>query len=309
MIIDLVDSIQYTTTNCFAHQLHKRLNEVPNVVTVSLADIEQYPRPERIVCRLKQRTVFREIETLSRWAKDAPVVIFDQDPWCSYTDGSPFKGTYELAMQKFNVRSFAVTTEQWSKFLLQRGLPSIFVRMGVLPKYCARGSNWEDRSVNVGFIGSVHPYRVKLFNDLDAMNINVIVQHGNTLAYHDYLRNLSNLRIFIHSEDGPIIVDGSTMNLADGLWIKDVEAASQGCFSIRNRGLGYPSYMAEFPLHEGKSVVRLYDKHEDVPGIIAEIAEMHPTVRQSLIDRTVDHVRSIDAWRLTAQKLVEKTLD
>ena len=305
-IIDLVDSIEYTSTNCFAHQLYDYLKPL-GVKTVPLSDIHRYPNPERVLCRLKQRTVFRKVHELASWAGKAPFVIFDQDPWQAYMDDSEFKGTYEIASQYLNVKKIAVTTQLWADFIQRKGHPSSFVRMGVRPEYCNRGLTYEDRPINAGFIGRLHPYRKTLFDCLDDLDVQVNVQSGSALPYRDFLAALSNIRVFVHSEDGPIIVDGEQMNLSDGLWIKDVEAASQGCFSIRNEGAGYLSYFEGFPKGpDGLGLVRLYKDPDNVPRILEGIERMDPAERQSLIDRTVEYIKGSDRWQETATTLVSE---
>lgn len=308
-IIDLVDSIEYTMSNCFGHQLHAALHAAaPEIVTVPLVDIEQTPRPDFVICRLKQRTVFREVERLQKWLHRTPIVIFDQDPWQAYMDDSPFKGTYELACSKLNVKTIAVTTELWADFLRTRGLPSKFVNMWVTPSYCDSGPSYEDRSITAGFIGSVHPYRKALFDRLDDLGTQVNVQAGNTLGYDRYLKALQNIRIFVHSEDGPLVVDGTTMNLKDGLWIKDVEAASQGCFSIRNLGAGYMSYLKDLPLDSsGHCLVRTYEDPDEVPAIIESIQKMDSIERQTLIETSVEYIRKVNMWHETAKILLFET--
>jgi len=223
-------------------------------------------------------------------------------------DDSPFKGTYELACSKLNVKSIAVTTELWADFLKARGLPSRFVNMWVTPSYCNDGPSYEDRSITAGFIGTVHPYRKTLFDRLDDLGTQVNVQAGNTLGYDRYLKALQNISIFVHSEDGPLVVDGGPMNLKDGLWVKDIEAASQGCFSIRNAGAGYMSYLEGLPQDStGQRLVRTYEDPNEVPAIIEGIQKMDPAERQSLIEMTVEYIRQADMWQETAMALLAET--
>lgn len=298
-VIDLVDSIEYTTTNCFAHQLHAALHEVsPTIQTVALDDIENHPRPDRVICRLKQRTLCRCTDRLQRWLGDTPIVIFDQDPWEAFRDGSTFKGTYELAASRLNVLTFAVTTKRWADLVAERGLPSTFVRMWVQPRYVSRGPAYLDRPIEVGFVGALHPYRRQLFEQLEQMGTKVTVITGSSLPYPQYVEALSRLRVFIHCEDAPVVVDGREENLKDGLWIKDVEAAARGCFSVRNAGAGQDTYCA------GVDTVLTYADVREVPALLRALSNMDPLERQATIDRSVGYIQWVNGWHETALALL-----
>lgn len=294
--LHLVDSIEYVEANCFQHQLAHALGRLPNVRTVQLADLDKQPAGSfsRVACCLKQRTLFKYASALKIWLKDVPVVVYDQDPWQSFMDDSPFKGTYERAQEHLNVESFALTTKFWADLVASKGMPSTFARMWVKPEYCGMTPVYEDRSIPLGFVGSLHPYRKSLFDSLDDLGTQVNVQSGNTLPYRGYLDALSKIRVFIHSEDSPIVCDGVRLNLADGLWIKDVEAAARGCFSIRNRGSGSETYL------DGIRTVYLYDDAAEVPSILSAIENMQKNERQSLINESVRFIQQADRWQETA---------
>ncbi len=301
-MIDLVDSIEYTTTNCFAHQLHAAIHEVnPTIQTVALNDIESYPRPDRVICRLKQRTLCRCTDRLQQWMGDTPIVIFDQDPWEAFRDGSPFKGTYERAVEKLNVLTFAVTTKRWADLIADRGLPSTFVRMWVQQRYVARGPVYLDRPIEVGFVGALHPYRQQLFEQLKQMGTKVTVFTGSALPYPQYVEALSGIRVFIHCEDSPVVVDGKEENLRDGLWIKDVEAAACGCFSVRNAGVGRDTYCADI------DTILTYEAPREVPELLHAISNMDPLERQATIDQSVEYIERANKWHETALVLLIDT--
>lgn len=305
-IIDLVDSIDYTLNNCFGHQLHQSLHKnQPGVVTVALNEIHNYPNPRHIISRLKQRTLYRCAEQLREWCGDTPMVIFDQDPWQAYMDDSPYKGAYEHIASTLNVKTFALTTKWWVDFLHERNLPATFVRMWVLPRYCSFQQPYIDRRVVAGFIGTVHPRRQRLLDVINAAGIETGVLRTNTLSYGSFLAELGKLRCFVHNEDMPIYVDGREHNFNTGMWVKDIEAASQGCFSIRNSGEGSDTYFKDLPEIDGNKLVMLYDRIEDVPSMIAKIENMDQNVRQELIDVTVKHIRDTNVWQETAHRLIE----
>jgi hypothetical protein len=101
-----------------------------------------------------------------------------------------------------------------------------------------------------------------------------------------------------------IFVDGQELNLNTGLWVKDIEAASQGCFSIRNVGDGSDSYFDGMPQEEGQGLIRLCKQIEDVPEMIHDIERMDPVKRQNLIDKTCKYIRQSDRWQETAKLLI-----
>lgn len=298
-IIDLVDDLEYATTNCFVHQLTRYTSRIPGVETVPWLALHSRPRPDGIVCRLKQRTLHRVMPQLLEYARDLPIVIFDQDPWNAFMDDSPYKGVYYRALECLNVKAIAVTTQSWVDFMKERGMPAVFASMWIDPEYCEVGPGYTDRSIRVGFVGSVHGYRKKLFDRLDDLEVQVNVQSGNALPYRDYLRSLSNIRVYIHSEDAPLSVDGQPMNLKDGLWMRDVEVAARGCFSIRNKGVGSESYW------RGVETVMTYDEPEQVPELLSAIDKMDAWERQAAINRTVEYIKRSNRWQETAKLLVE----
>jgi hypothetical protein len=307
-ILHLVDSVPYIEGNCFQHQLLKALRQQDQVQveTCALATLNQAvnvgDRP--VICCLKQRTLAASFDALEKHLCRVPVIIYDQDPWEAFRDGSPYKGTYERAMERLNVKAFAVTTQLWADFLFHRKIPAQFVRMWVQPEYCDRGPSYEDRPIHTGFVGTRHSYRQQLFDALDDLGVQVNAQAGG-LPYPTFLSQLGSFRVYVHAEDSPVIVDGNEMNLRDALWIKDIEAMARGCFCVRNFGTGHTSYTQNLPRgSDGKRLLRLYKHPSDVPKLLEDIEKMDPLERQSLIDKTVDAIRDQAVWQETARTLV-----
>lgn len=302
-ILHLVDSHQYVDANCFQHQLKAALHAHSNVVTVSLDDVKNVDQFDAVVCCLKQRTLCRTAPRLTSVLKNTPVVIYDQDPWEAFRDGSPWKGTYDIASKFLNVRSIAVTTELWADFLRNKGYTAQFTSMWVLPQYCDSGSLDDKRGV--GFIGTVHPHRKILFDFLLAQGVPIDVRSGPAQAYPEFLKTLGGFEIFLHNEDAPIITDGVEMNIRDALWIKDIEACARGCFSIRNVGKQSGSYFGDLPVDSaGNSMVRLFETFEEVPELIKGIQSMPKDEKEDLIIRTVNYVKNNDRWAKTADALL-----
>jgi hypothetical protein len=303
--LHLVDTVDYASTNCFQRQLTAALQQVPNVTTVPLqmlgaASARQF---DRIVCCLKQRTLHAQLDRVANCVGNVPVVVYDQDVWHAYMDGSPYVGTYERAMNKLNVKFFAITSQAWIPFLGSRNVPTIFVPLWTLPELCNAGPLHLDRSITLGFLGGLHPHRRAMFDELRTYSLNVRYLHQQNASHDSYLRALRDIRMFIRSEDRPITVGGEPMNLKDGLWGRDVEVASQGCFSIRNAGVGSEAYLKGFPTLNGQSVVYLYERIDEVPDIVRSIETIDPIARQDLINRTIEHIKGSDRWRETADTL------
>jgi hypothetical protein len=99
-------------------------------------------------------------------------------------------------------------------------------------------------------------------------------------------------------------VDGQELNFNTGMWVKDIEAASQGCFSIRNVGEGSDSYFAELPTYDGFGLIRLCEHINQVPEMIRDIEKIDPSVRQWLINETVKTIRGSNVWKETAEALI-----
>lgn len=298
--IHLVDSFEYAQGNCFQHQLWKALdNEVEHCSLAGLpAAMDHGPRP--IISCLKQRTLMGMADWVAANVWDSPIVVYDQDPWQSYMDDSPYKGAYEHIATRLNVKSFALTTKWWADFVDGKGLPSTFVRMWVLPEYVVPRSSYVDRQNVAGFVGSVHPRRQQLLDIIEDHGIKTSILRTNSLAYPSFLSELSKLRIFVHNEDMTYTVEnGRELNFNTGMWVKDVEAASQGCFSIRGKGEGSDTYLTSL-----KTVV-LYDDIKQVPDIIKSIERMDSDERQDSIDETVRIIRETLVWEETARALLE----
>lgn len=302
-IVQLIDSVPYIRENCFQHQLAHALGKHCRLVQIELRDIiENKPvvAHDGVISCLKQRTLMKHAPEARALFGSEPIVVYDQDPWQAYMDDSPYKGAYEYIAAHLNVRAFAMTTQWWVDFVKSKGHPTMFAKMGVLPEYCVPRKRYVERSALVGFVGSVHPRRRALLDVIEASGVPTSVLQTNSLMYASFLDELAKLRVFVHNEDMTYTVDdGYQLNFNTGMWVKDIEAASQGCFSIRGKGDGSMTYL------EGAETVFLYDNMSEVPGIIKHIEAMDENERQSMIDRTVGVIKGSDVWSKTALSLIE----
>lgn len=300
-VASIVDSDVYVSNNCYQHQLQIALDRSFDHTNVQLFQLVPGSLVgfDVVVCRLKLRSLRRCLDQVSRCVpKGVRFVVYDQDPWESFRDDSPLNGSYNDIASAIDVSSFCVTTEWWAEYIENKGLPSTFVKMWTLPEYCTFGPATDRRTIDVGFIGSAHPHRKKLFDELRTMGINVYVE-GGSYTHKQYLQALERFKIFIHSEDQDIFVDGSKVNLGLGLWVKDIEAAARGCYCIRNASTGSDSYGIK-----DVETSFLYNDVSEVPTIINDILTRSDVYHMSAVSRAVSYISSIDAWTETAKKLV-----
>lgn len=304
--IHLVDSFDYALGNCFQHQLWKALDDIGHVEHCSIEGLPEAmdygPRP--IISCLKQRTLMQKADWIAANVWDSPIVIYDQDPWQSYMDDSPYKGAYDHIATRLNVKTIALTTKWWADFVASKGHPTTFVKMWVLPEYVVSRTPYAERTEIAGFVGSVHPRRQQLLDIIDRSGIKTSVLRTNSLVYPMFLQEMAKLRIFVHNEDMTYTIDnGVELNFNTGMWVKDIEAAAAGCFSIRGKGDGSETYL------QGIETVKLYDHIDQVPDVIHAIEKMDPVERQDTIDRTVELIRVSNVWQETAVTLLAETND
>lgn len=298
-VLQIVDSVEYIRTNCFQHQLLDALNRCSDLTTISLNELGSInPKSfDSVVSCLKQRTIHANLDKLARLLDGTKITVYDQDCWHSYMDDSPYKGIYDQLVDKIDVKTIAVTTRWWADFMNNHGINASFVKMWMLPNLCNKRKKYIDRKIETGFIGTVHTHRKILFSKLATIGIQVDTRNG--FSYKDYLKNLGDIKIFVHSEDYPIQINSLEYSLNVGL-VKDIETSSQNCFSIRSSSVEKQSYF-----DENIKTVYFYDNIDEIPSIIEFIEKMDVVYRQTLLDDTNDYIRSNDEWLKTAEKLIE----
>lgn len=298
-VTDLVDELGYTMTNCFAHQLFRSLRalEGVHVETVELGSLNRIPRSDVVVSRLRLRTLARVAPEIGRRLTDVPFAVYEQDPWESYKANSPHIGSYDFIVKHVPQARFFVTSRWWADYLVNRGIDASYVEMWMMPEYCDAAPTWSKRPIDVGFYGSIHPRRQRLFDELSRSGIKV--EKRTASDYATFLAMLSQTRVFVHDEHEEIVLDdGTVANMSSALWVKDIEAASRGCWSVRNSGHCDPTYL------DSVETVLTYERIDRAIDAIRSIFALDPDERQARCDRTVDHIRSSDRWRSTARSLV-----
>jgi hypothetical protein len=289
----LVDSRKYIRTNCYQHQLARTLAKNFDVRMMSMREVRWLPlaRPPRydyILSVLRLRTLVESLDPISRLLGDAPLHIYDQDPWQGFMDDSPYRGAYSKIVSRLNVSGFLLTSMWWRDLVASRGLPAKFVRMGVIPEYCDAGPDWEARPIRVGFQGTLHSHRRVFYDRLNELGLKVDVLRST--PYEGYLSNLHRMRVYVHTEDAPWTVDGKLMP-RNALWIKETEVAARGTFAIRDYEEEAEAYgISELP------TVMPYRRVEDVPEIVAQIEAMRPSERRDRMVASAEAMRRRDDW-------------
>lgn len=300
----VIDSKQYIESNCFQHQLFESVLLVAQEASIDLEvlDLAQALNKNynnvNVVSVLKQRTIDKHCIALSKAFKDSSFIVYDQDPWQAYMDDSPYKGSYDRIASSLRDCTFAITSPYWVDLVNSRGHKATFTKMSVLPRYCGTNKTFLSRNISVGFVGTMHPRRQQMVKDLQNIGVTVKSNNVSNLSYNNFLQSLEDIQIFIHNEEMPIYIDGVINNFKHGMWVKDIEAAAKGCYSIRCSGLGSSEYF------DNVETVKLYDSLEEVPDIINHILKLNSEARQQQIQRSIEHIKQENAWYKSAKILL-----
>lgn len=234
-VAQIVDSVEYVRQNCFQHQLVEALESMCDLKLISLRDLykpHDFTQYDAVLSTLKLRTLVGSMSFLKERIGNTSMFIYEQDPWESFTDTATFKGAYQKIHETLNVASFLTTSQHWVNVIKEHDMPSKFVKMWPLPRYCNDSPTWSTRPVKFGFKGTLHPYRKRFFDELKPLGIDVhVFPSGN---YQDFLKSMSETQFFLHSEDDcDWSIDGKKMLTNGSCWAKDIEVAARGCYVIR----------------------------------------------------------------------------
>ncbi len=296
LLYDVVDSLQYIADNCYQHQLSSILDNEFEIRRITFDRLISQPPPSGavVLSRLRLRTLHGQLQKISAALEDRQLIVYEQDPWESFMMGSSLRGAYETIAGKLNVVSFLNTSLWWSERVRELGLPSRFVQMWMLPQYCPEPVPWTLRKHDVVFCGTLKPHRVTFFERLKKEGVNVSFLPSR--SYKDYLELLSRSRITIRSESIDWNVEFASgpvrLKRPHGLWIRDIECASRGCFSLRE------------PDDEGRTwgikeipTIITFDDVESAADEIHRLASLSNDVADDLVKKSVDRVRQAEGWR------------
>jgi hypothetical protein len=312
-ILILADSRDYVRNNCFQMQLHRSLKvydselgfdyyfispkKLRNLETLKL---KLKPKSYRFVLStLRQRVLFNDINFIQKLIGDLPLKVYDQDPWNNYIDSSKSNGCYSALKSQLHLIDLYVASKYWKNYIeLNDKIRTTFVKMSMLPELCNIGIPQQNRLKTVEFRGTLYPHRKKAF---DIMNDSGQIIHINTkiLSYTAYLEYLRKLAIFVHDESDFWVCNGESIPMSTGTWHKDVEIASQGCFSIRNYHEESKSYSIEkIPL------VKYYKDPKEIKHIVDEIYSLSIEELKYIQESSVDHIKRTNDWQITAKTIL-----
>jgi hypothetical protein len=297
------DSKRYIKANCYQSQLLKTLDRNYRLRIVSADDISNEVMPKGIqtdlaLSVLRMRTLASLAPKLGAILRGSPLWVYEQDPWQSFMDDSPYKGAYNHIASHIRVEAFLNTSLWWANHVRKSGLPSVFVRMGMLPEYCKLGRTWRKRSIDLGFQGTLHPHRKRFFDQLAGYGLPVTVLPSS--PYRRFLKTLQEIRIYIHTEDAPWVIDGKVVP-RNALWIKDTEAAARGCFSIRD----HEDESAAYAIKDIPTIFT-YQNIAEVPALVDRIMSMAPGERDERMVEAVECMRMRNDWQTVIDAIERK---
>jgi hypothetical protein len=252
-----------------------------------------------VVSTLRQRVLFNNIELVQKVIDDLPLRVYDQDPWENYIDSSLTNGCYSILKNKFNLTDIFVTSDFWKNYIeINDKITTTFVKMGMLPELCDLGIPQDKRLKTVEFKGSLHPHREKVFKLMRNEGQNIEIS-TDILSYSKYLEYLRHLAIFVHDESDFWICNGQKISRSTGMWVKDVEIASQGCFSVRNYHMDCNSYSIEkIPL------IKFYKDPSEIRHVINEIFSIPTEELNQIQESSVNYIKQTNDWRMTAKAIL-----
>jgi hypothetical protein len=249
---------------------------------------KDYRKGSPVISLLQMRHLVARREKIKRFLMENPVTVYDQDPWESFIDDGSLNGSYKLVTESLNVKSFWNTSKWWTNFVVSEGFDSTFVQMGIAPKYITQGLAWDRRASAPFFQGSLHPYRINFFNDLNKIGVNVNLKES--VNYKGFLKNLRSEKFFLHTSHPGWEISGKAY-CVNCCWIKDIEAASQGCFSIRNIDEEYlDAKIDRIPS------ITTYKSINEIPTLIDEIENLSSIEINQIINKSLAVIRSSFSW-------------
>jgi len=260
----------------------------------------------KVVLIGRTRVFFRELEKIQRIVNDTEVVLYDQDPWESYIHNSRSRGFFPKLQSYVNLKEVHLTSKFWVDIVSNDiSAKVIFSRMGMEPRLVPMSvASIDSRQTTIAFKGSIKEHRVASLNRLREMGVPIEISGGG-LAHLDYLFYLQGIKAFFHDESGAwfcpdIASENKYVPRTSGMWIKDIEIASQGTFVIRNYGEDASSYsMSEVPL------VRFFRDIDEVEGILEEIINLSTREKLEIQEESRSVIRSRNDWIKIAEALTE----
>jgi len=287
----LAESYNHITSTHYPHQVFKTLQKNFDVSLYTMNDVRlknKIKNDDQTISFLKLRNIDRNIPLLKDYLENKPISVYEEDPWESFVDNSQWKGSYQRIYSELNVKTYLNTTSFWSEHANSKGIPSKFIRASMLPEYSVH-TKWEDKDINLGFCGSVHPWRREFFNFLETKGLKVKILPMTN--YQDFLKTLSRIKIFLFCEKINWTVDGEKFPV-NAKWIRCIEACSRGCISLRE-------FETESYKHASKEDVPAklaYQNFDDAVYIINEILCKPNDYMNLITESSVDYIKNNLNW-------------
>jgi hypothetical protein len=291
-VIQIIDSYEYVNTNCFQHQLLKKVKNNFEHTLLQLHDLPiSLPDDVTIFCTVKIRNVYKHIDKIANVLKHKNVLIYDQDPWESFIDTATYPNGYKNLINKLPHAEFINASKWWSKFVNDQGMKSHFCRMWVLPEYCTSGNAFENREQGLCFRGSVHQDRKYGIITMSNLGCPIRVIPG-TSDYSAWLSWLQTQRAFFYDE----LPSWSINGIVGSKHIqkpKNVEIISQGCFIFHDA-----TCKSEDESYELTNVPCdiVFESYEHCVELYNEFIKKPNGLMNEMINESVDKIKKIDGW-------------
>ena len=297
----LVSGYRYAKTNCYISQILESLDNVFKVNKIFFDSnfnfktfkLSKFPT----LSLLQVRVLLRMRLEVNSFIKSGELLIYDQDPWESFMDTGTIKGAYDVLASDLNVKRFLVTSQWWVNRINSLGFQTDFIQMGILNRYHYNIFDYPRRHFPIFFQGTIHPYRRDFFNQMAKLGIDVTLMESS--KYQTFLSNLRNSRIFLHTSPSNWSINGEKVS-ANCCWIKDLEAVSQGCISIRNIDEEY-----SFQKINQIPAIQTYDSRSKIPSIVEEIDSLSDQEIRNITEESRSFVYENMNWHQLVSKIAE----
>lgn len=295
-IYDIVDSHVYITTNCFQHQLSETLSNVFDVKRLELRELVAgyVPPGSLVISRLKLRTLVKNLDLVSRVLANTKLFIYEQDTWENFLIDSLYFGSYKRICDSLPVITFLNMSHWWSDLVNSCNMPSKFVQVWMLPKYCIEPTAWSKRTHDVVFCGTLYEERRVFIDKLRAKGVNIEIMPAGK-DYASYLNLLSISRIAIRSELKNWNIDAgqgqTVINFPNAQWQRDIECAARGCVSMRE----LDGEASLWGIEKVPSIMP-FQTIDDAVTTIRSVLSTDPTIMDDVIRRSVDVVKNARGW-------------
>lgn len=293
-LLILVDTRQYAFSEIYQHQLHEVLKKKHDCTYVQIDEFDKIREDyDLIFCALRIRSTISHVKKLARYLDGREVIVQDYDPWVALADDGQYRGGYDVIQDNLNLKRLFIPNRFWSRVAEKKGIKTVVERIGMLPRYCDTNS-WENRSTETDFRGSYRDYREKAFNRLIKAGVPVTWNKDFISPYAKFLDHLSNVKIWIQSDNEPTFVDGVSCE-RNALWPKAIEVLSRGCFLIRD-------YQEEAEYYEVTNMPTafLFKDESEILDKINKINNMSVSEKNDRIKETVQMIRKANYYEKIA---------